>query len=82
MSRAGGRPPHGGERRWAVRRGAVTLERGMGNGRGQRWRQRNQGAAQERPVVLVIFSITCSSEKLAAFCRGGNSLNVSRNWAT
>lgn len=77
MSRAGGRPPRGGERRWAV-----TLERGMGNGRGQRWRQRNQGAAQERPVVLVIFSITCSSEKLAAFCRGGNSLKVSRKRAT
>ena len=34
------------------------------------------------PPGALIFSITWSRLKLAAFCRGGNSLKVARNSAT
>ena len=34
------------------------------------------------PRLFVSDSITWSTVKLAAFCRGGYSLNVWRNWPT
>lgn len=34
------------------------------------------------PAGICILSIAWLIEKLAAFCRGGNSLKVSRNFAT